>query len=375
MPQTLGLTGNYVVRNLWSWGGAANGALGNNTTTPNVDTPAAVATEGDWASISIGNQFAAAIRLGRLYTWGSNANGQTGQSTSTGSTNVPTQVGTGTTWTQVSCGNNHALALKSDKTLWSWGLATNGRLGNNTTTPNVTAPAQIGSDTDWALVRAGNFFSMALKTDGTLYTWGTAANGRLGNGTTTPNVLVPTKIGTDTDWGQLAGGGGFAFAIKTNGTLYSWGNNLYGQTGLGTASGNTTSPTQVGSDTDWEQISANNCVVAVKGGQLYGWGLNTRGAVGDNSTTNRSTPQLIDSNTGWTVGLLASGGNANQSSCAIRDGKLYTWGGDLTGVLGNGSGTSNVLVPTQIGSDTDWQEVVLNSAGSTNVGVAVAIKG
>lgn len=375
MPQTLGLTGNHVIRNRWAWGAAATGVLGNNTTTPNIDTPTQINTEGDWGLISLGSNFAVALRQGRLYSWGSNANGQTGQSTATGSTNTPTQIGSATDWKQVSCGNGHALALKNDGTLWSWGLATNGRLGNNTTTPNVTSPAQVGAGTDWALVRAGNTFSMALKTNGTLYTWGAAANGRLGNGTTTPDVQVPTQIGLDTDWSILSGGGAFAFAIKTNGKLYSWGSNANGQTGQNTTTGNTTTPTQVGSDTDWEQISANNCVVAVKGGQLYGWGLNTNGAVGDNSTTNRSTPQLIDSNSGWRVAELGMGGNTTQASGAIRAGKLYTWGGDLTNVLGNGSGTANVLVPTQVGTDSDWQEVFIQTSGAAAIGFATGIKG
>lgn len=374
MPQTLGLTGNYVIRDRWSWGAAANGALGNGTTTPNTDTPAIINTEGDWAALTLGVVFGVGIRQGRLYSWGNNANGRTGQGTTTGNTTTPTQIGTATTWTQVSAGLAHVLALRSDGTLWTWGQAANGRLGNGTTTPDVSTPTQVGVATDWKAVSAGNNFSTAIKTDGTLYTWGTAANGRLGNGTTTPDVSTPTKIGTDTDWSVPIGAAGFAFAIKTNGKLYSWGNNLYGQTGQNTATGNTTTPTQVGTGTDWEQISANNCVVAVKGGQLYGWGLNTNGAVGDNSTTNRSLPTLIDSNTGWKVGKLGTGGSTTQQSSAIRDGKLYTWGADTNGILGNGSGTtSDVLVPTQIGTDTDWQEVYMS--GSTSGAFAAAIKG
>lgn len=373
MPQTLGLTGNYVIRDRWAWGSANNGALGNGTTTPSTDAPALVNAEGDWATIAMGVVFGVGIRQGKIYSWGNNANGRTGQATTTGNTTSPTQVGSATDWTQVSAGLAHVLALKSDGTLWSWGQAANGRLGNGTTTPDVTTPTQVGAATDWKVVAAGNNFSMAIKTDGTLYTWGTAANGRLGNGTTTPDVSTPTKIGTDTDWNILCGAGGFALAIKTNGKLYAWGNNANGQTGQGTTTGNTTTPTQVGSDSDWENVSANNCVVAVKGGQLYGWGLNTNGAVGDNSTTTRSTPQLIDSNTGWKVGRLGNGGSLTQQSCAIRQGKLYTWGADTNGVLGNGAATGDVLVPTQIGTDTDWQDVFISA--STSGTFAAAIKG
>jgi alpha-tubulin suppressor-like RCC1 family protein len=89
--------------------------------------------------------------------------------------------------------------------LWTWGTATNGRLGNGTTTPDVLSPAQIGSDTDWTAITAGNGYSMGIR-DGKLFTWGSAANGRLGNGTTTPAVTSPAQIGSDTNWDVLGPG-------------------------------------------------------------------------------------------------------------------------------------------------------------------------
>lgn len=369
MPSSIGTTSSaFVIRNRWAWGAATNGQLGNNTTTPNTDAPLAVNTEGDWAAIAPGATFTLGIRLGRLYSWGNNANGRTGQGTASGSTNTPTQIGSDADWVKIAAGGTHGAALKSDGTLWTWGQATNGRLGNNTTTPDVTSPTKIGTDTDWTAIDLGNTYSLALKSNGTLWAWGGAANGRLGNGTTTPDVLVPTQIGADTDWRLVCAGGGLSFAIKTNGSLYSWGNNQYGATAQGTTTGNTTTPTQVGSDTDWEQIAATSHVVAVKGGQLYGWGLNANGAVGDNSTTDRGSAQLIDSNTGWKVGEMTNF-QAVQQSAAIRAGKLYTWGGDTTGMLGNGAGTADVLVPTQVGSDSDWQDVAMSQ------GFTTAIKG
>ena len=369
MPSTTGITNSaYVIRNRWAWGQATNGAIGNNTTTPNTSTPSAINTEGDWATLRSGNGYSVGIRLGKLYSWGNNTSGRTGQGSATGSTNVPTQIGSAADWVAVAAGAGHAFAIKEDGTLWAWGLASNGALGNNTTTPNITSPTQIGSNTNWSAVSAGLSHSLGLQSDGTLWAWGGAANGKLGNNTTTPDVLVPTQIGSDSDWSLIECGQQSSYAIKTNGKLYSWGGNANGQTGQNTSIGDTLTPTQVGSDSDWEQITANNCVTAVKGGQLYGWGFNAQGAVGDNSTTNRTTPQLIDSNTGWRVGHIGKFGTGGaQQSCAIRDGKLFTWGNDTSGVLGNGAPTANVLVPTQIGTDTDWQLITMGLWTATGI--------
>ena len=371
MPQTLGLvSSSYAHRNRYAWGAAANGGLGNNTTTPNLSSPTLVDSDGDWDYIEVSFGWGIGVKNGKLFSWGANTNGATGQGTTTGNTLVPTQIGSASNWKQVSLGQRHVLALKTDGTLWAWGRASNGTLGNNTTTPDLSTPTQIGSDSDWEMVAAGNSQSQAIKTNGKLYGWGFNNVGQVGDGTTTQR-LVPTQIGTDTDWKYVTAGNACNFAIKDDGSLYSWGINSLRELGLGTTITPYTSPTRVGSDNDWEEVRANNAAMAIKGGTLWGWGYNLNGTVGNNSTTNQSSPVQIDSNTGWTLGIQSrAGGTGVQAAAAIRGGKLYTWGSDTTGQLGNGSGsTSDVLVPTQIGTDSDWKQVAI---GRT---LMVAIKG
>jgi hypothetical protein len=119
--------------------------------------------------------------------------------------------------------------VKTDGTLWGWGFNANGQVGNGTQTTQLV-PVQLGTDTDWQTVACGGYHSMALKIDGTLWAWGNNGLGQLGDGTQ-QNRLVPTPIGTASDWQSISGGLLHTVAKKTDGTLWTWGYGLYGQLG------------------------------------------------------------------------------------------------------------------------------------------------
>ena len=147
------------------------------------------------------------------------------------------------------------MAIKTDGTMWSWGNNDNGRLGLGDTT-NQSSPVQIGALTTWSSVSCGGYtgFAAAIKTDGTMWSWGNNGSGRLGLGDTT-NRSSPVQIGDLTTWSIVSSKGFRAHAIKTDGTLWSWGANGSGRLGLG----NTTtysSPKQIGSSTNWRSVSA-----------------------------------------------------------------------------------------------------------------------
>ena len=134
-------------------------------------------------------------------------------------------------WVTVAAGYYHSAAIRSDGTLWAWGLNGNGQLGDGTTT-NSSTPVQIGSDTNWASVAAGFNYTMAIRTDGTLWGWGHNAFGRLGDSSTTRRTS-PVPIGT-CEFNVIAGGWHFSAAIQADGSLWAWGRNNYYQIGDGT---------------------------------------------------------------------------------------------------------------------------------------------
>jgi alpha-tubulin suppressor-like RCC1 family protein len=235
--------------------------------------------------------------FGSLYAWGRNTSGQLG--TSPQSTLSPSQVGTSTNWSQVSGGANHSLAITTNGTLWAGGFNSDGQLGDGTIT-HRSSPVQIGALTNWSQVSGGANHSLAVRTNGTLWSWGSNVNGRLGDGTTTGRSS-PVQIGALTNWAQVSAGTNHSLAVKTDGTLWAWGLNG-GILGDGTTT-HRSSPVQIGALTDWRQVSTGSNgthSLAVKtDGTLWAWGENLFGQLGDNTLTPKSSPVQIGSLTSW----------------------------------------------------------------------------
>jgi alpha-tubulin suppressor-like RCC1 family protein len=179
---------------------------------------------------------------GTLWAWGLDFTGAPGTGASAFH-RFPEQVGTATSWRNVAAGYGHSLALRTDGTLWSWASNTFGQLGNGTTTASY-APAQVGTATTWETAALGaNGHVGVLRTDGTLWTWGNNVTGQLGDGTTT-NRSLPAQLGMVNTWQAVAGGFGHTVALRADGSLWAWGDNQYGQLGTGTLT-NSTAPVYV----------------------------------------------------------------------------------------------------------------------------------
>jgi len=241
-------------------------------------------------------------------------------------------------------------------TLWSAGSNARGRLGDGTTT-NRSSPTQAGSDTDWGYsankVDGGDGSMMMIKSDGSLWGMGNNNGGMLGLGTTTSINSNPTQVGALTTWATVNTGAGNGGAIKSDGTLWMWGYNTLGQLGQGDAT-NRSSPVQVGGQTDWAAIAIGGYhSVGIKTtGKMYSWGFNTKGQLGLGDTTVRSSPVQIGGLTTWSK--VACG---RYATVAIKtDGTAWAWGENNYGMLGDGSNT-NRSSPVQIGSLTTWANV------------------
>ena len=277
---------------LWTWGQGTNGALGDNTAT-NKSTPVTTFAGGtNWKQVSAGSDLCAAIKTdGTLWTWGAGTFGQLGDNTVTNKSTPVTTFAGGTNWKQVS-GSYHTAAIKTDGTLWTWGLGTSGQLGDNTITSKSTPVTTFAGGTNWKQVGGGSAHCAAIKTDGTLWTWGAGTNGKLGVNDTTIRSTPVTTFAGGTNWKQVSGGTIHCAAIKTDGTLWVWGYN--GDGGLGTNGGGdkSTPVTTFAGGTNWKQASVRNTnFAAIKtDGTLWTCGQGAFGAVGVNDTTQRNTP-------------------------------------------------------------------------------------
>ena len=232
----------------------------------------------------------------------------------------------------------YTLALKSDGTLWSWGQNNYGQLGDNTTTAR-TLPAQIGSD--FITVAAGLYTGVAVKRDGSLWTWGENSAGTLGNGTTT-NSSQPIQVGTG--YSAVAAGNGYIIALKSDGSLYGWGWNGLGQVGDGTTT-NRTSPVRIGSANDWVAVfgAGYNAFGLKSDGSLWAWGSNSSGQLGDGTKTNKLSPVKIGD------GFLNVSPSQAYTIALKSDATLWAWGNNSRGQLGDGT-TTEKLLPTNIGT-------------------------
>jgi len=260
----------------------------------------------------------------------------------------------GILWTNISTGAYHSLAIKADGTLWSWGNNEDGQLGIGTNIDTNIA-VQIGTASNWVKIATTANSSYAIKADGTLWAWGENFYGQLGIGSNV-NSNVPLQVGTDIDWIEIAGGNLHCLAIKANGTLWAWGLNLSSQLGDGsTISRNT--PVQIGSQTDWVEISAgtSHSIARRSNGRISTWGSNTYGQTGNGSAS--SVPVQLSGGNNW----ISISAGAEFCIAMKSDGSLHVWGRNSLGQLGIGTYV-DLNTPFQLSGPLNWAKVSASSA-------------
>ena len=301
---------------LWGWGGSAfMGFLPPEHGQAN--GPTRFGDAHDWAAIACGGTadsgetFCLALKKdGSLWAWGSNLSGGgigLGDDKSTG---TPTRIGAANDWAAVACGENFSLALKKDGSLWAWGDNSAGQLGLGDTsvpagegqqTDVVPTPTRVGSAHDWAAIACGDDFSLALKIDGSLWAWGAGYVGDTsaapGGGEQSGITSNPTRVGSASDWTAIACGAQYGLAVKSDGSLWAWGRNDFGQLGLGDTT-DRAAPTRVGVANDWVAVACGvfHSLALKKDGSLWTWGQNKYGQLGLGDTTDRHVPTEV---TGW----------------------------------------------------------------------------
>ena len=327
--------------NVWCWGRNQSGQLGDgNTMVLEQPNPVKVQGVSDAISIQVGTSFSCALLAsGGIKCWGDNTFGQLGNGTTTSSATA-VDVSNITAATDLGAGHTHACATLANGTLRCWGRNDFGQLGDGTTVDR-TAPVAVVGITDAVEIGGGRSFTCAIsQSPRILSCWGINSFGQLGDGTTV-DKLTPVAVG------PLPGEpviieGGFAHTCTaiTTGEVFCWGNNAVGQLGDGTTN-SSSSPVQVIGVMGASSMglgSGHSCA-SVNSGEVFCWGNNPVGQLGDGTNTDSLSPVSV-----FGLSAVDAIGGGDNHNCAVRfGGDLKCWGGNSAGELGNGTLTSSAV--------------------------------
>ncbi|MDB6065129.1 MAG: rcc [Pedosphaera sp.] len=321
---------------------------------------------------------------GSVWTWGSNVAGKLGNNLSSVDYNDASQdshlplkvhgpgnVGYLNSIVAISAGEGHNMALRSDGTVWTWGYNANAQLGNGTTNDAWT-PVQVSNLSDVVAISGRGYHCLALKADGTVWAWGYNQYGQLGIGSTN-NTLVPVQVLGLTNPAAISAGYTTSLALMTNGTVWVWGTGRKGELGQGGVNTSYT-PVQVVGLSNVVSVSADfQEPEALKSdGTIWMWGWNNYGQLGNGATNDTNLPGQVLNLTN----MIFAGPTGDRDNCAIRaDHTVWTWGRNLNGQLGIGTADATAHpAPVQVpafGSATvisvqtpDWHSLALESDGT-----------
>ncbi|WP_455202508.1 RCC1 domain-containing protein, partial [Kaarinaea lacus] len=355
------LCGIKTDHSLWCWGNNDKGQLGTDTSAVNTqEQPVKVGNWNDWLSVSVGESHTCGIRQGHsLWCWGANDLGQIGDPSISMSSAIPIQLHPNDQWMMVSSGQFFSCAIKVDGTAWCWGNNIDGQLGNLTIDPSPT-PIPVATSQRWQWISAGAAFICAIDTEQGLWCWGDNWGGQIGK-ENFYDAVQPTQVGTSREYAVVATGDYHSCALKQDQSMWCWGHNLYGQLGNGSNLNATheffTIPQQSGSMvSDWISIDVGyDHVCGIRNsGTLWCWGSNYSAQLATGDWMEASQPRLVENYFNWVQISISS-----DNGCAIDSvGDLYCWGLSSTGAVGQGSFyDGSTVYPTYIQSDITWLNV------------------
>jgi len=267
-------------------------------------------------------------------TWGINSSGELGNGTFGGISSLPVEVWNLTDVLDIKGGGSHCLSLKNDGKIWAWGNNKYGQVGNGKTNHSNIPVEVMNPTTNVTTISGGGAHTLALRNDGIVFAWGNNLRGQLGNESVLDNSTIPIEVLYITDVAMITGGGAHSLAIKNDGTVWAWGRGDLGQLGNG-LNNDSKVPVQVKNLTNVLAIGAGgwHSLALKSDGTVWSWGSNAYGQLGDGTKEHSNVPVQVLNLTN-VIEISAS----IQHSLALKnDGTIRAWGWNEYGQLGDGT--------------------------------------
>ena len=359
----------------WGWGQNDLGQIGNTTIGTSVRTP--VSVEGavkTFCKISLGAQHTTAIdKNGRAWAWGNNSYGQLGDNSTTNRATPVSVAGAVKTFCEISAGGSgggqqqYTLAIDKNGAAWGWGSIFGAFLGDGSVFSRRTPVSVVGAVKTFCRIAAGSSdHTIAIDKNGRVWGWGSNGNGKIGDNSTTSRATPVSIAGTVKTFCQIATGEIRTLAIDRNGRAWGWGQNFAGQIGDGTLL-NRSTPVSVGGATKTFCLIASgqySSLAIDRQGRSWGWGYNNFGQLGDNSITSRLTPVSV---VGAVKTFCQISAGANHNLAIDRTGRVWSWGLNANGQLGDNSITSRLTPVSVAGAVKTFCQI----AGGTSFTLAI----
>ena len=352
----------FLGQELWTWSYNYNGQLGTNNRIARSSPVQTVSSGTNWRSVAVGCLHSAAIKTdGTLWGWGDNYDGSLATNNRIDRSSPVQTVSGGTNWCSISTAGSTVSALKTDGTLWLWGCNYYGQLGNNNRIFRSSPVQTVSAGTNWRSTSSSYRNTAAIKSDGTLWIWGDNYNGNLG----TNNVIIRSSpvqtVSGGTNWCSVSLGCQHSAAIKTDGTLWAWGIGLHGSLGTNEDISRSSPVQTVSGGTNWHSVSlgCQHSAAIKTDGTLWVWGHNNEGQLGVNDTSNRSSPvQTVSGGTNW----RSVSPKAYNTASIKTDGTLWLWGKNLYGQLGTNDTIDRSSPVQTVSGGTYWRRGLVGAA-------------
>ena len=364
---------------LWAWGRNTYGQLGDGTSGNNKTVPVQVVGVGgsgylaDVVALAPASNHTIVLKSdGTVLSWGYNLKGQLGDGTIVQST-TPVQVSGLADVDCIAADGLHGMALKEDGTVWTWGNNQYGQLGNGTSGNYQMVPVQVAGISRVASMEGGQTHTVVCKSDTTVWAWGNNNYGQIGDGTSGNFRTMPVLVSGLTEVSSVAAGTYHSLALKSDGTVMAWGSNSLGQLGDGTSGNTRTSPVTVSGLSGVVAIAAGSYhTVALKSdGSVWVWGRNNYGQLGIDATDSNPHPLpervMGPEGVGWLENIIAVGAGEARTVALKDDGTVWSWGDNSSNQLGDG-----IPSYTEVLSEVPVQVVGVGGSGWLGGVVAVS---